>query len=272
MNSAMLPALHDRWPVEPLRQALTPLLPGLTVEVLASIDSTNEELMRRSHAGRTEPCLLVAERQSAGRGRLGRQWHSDDPQGPLNLTFSLGLPLTPKDWSGLSLAVGLSLAQSLHPQIRLKWPNDLWWHERKLAGILLETVSWGNMGPSRYVVIGVGLNIHKPAVAGLATEPAGLAELLPGVTAAQALERLARPLVQAIARFEQQGFAPLQADFNARDALAQLAVNLSDGLQGIALGVDATGALQVQTASGVQRVLSSEVSVRPMRASGAPAA
>ena len=258
-------AVH--WPAEDIWQAVAPLLPGFTVEALPSIDSTNEELMRRSHAGQTEPCLLVAEQQSAGRGRLGRQWHSVTQQGPVNLTFSLGLPLAPKDWSGLSLAVGLSLAQSLHPEIRLKWPNDLWWQDRKLAGILLETVSWGGVGPSRYVVIGVGLNIHRPTLAGLATEPAGLVELLPGIDAARALSQLALPLVQTIQTFEAQGFAPFQADFNARDALAQAAVNLSDGLQGIALGVDATGALRLQTAPGVvQRVISAEVSVRPQHA------
>ena len=260
--------LPARWPTEHIWQVLSPLLPGFTIEILPSIDSTNEELMRRAHAGRSEPCLLVAEHQNAGRGRLGRQWHSGTQQGPLNLTFSLGLPLAPKDWSGLSLAVGLSLAQSLHPGIRLKWPNDLWWHDRKLAGILLETVSWGSTGASRYVAIGVGLNIHKPTLAGLATAPAGLEEILPGIDAGGALGRLIVPLVQAIQRFEERGFAPFQAAFNARDALAQVSVNLSDGLQGMARGVDPTGALLVQTAQGLQRVISSEVSVRPLRIPG----
>ena len=87
-----------------------PLLPGFTVEVVPEVDSTNSELMRRARAGRTEPVLLVAERQSAGRGRLGRSWNSK--QGD-SLMFSLGLPLAPADWSGLSLAVGVSLAESL---------------------------------------------------------------------------------------------------------------------------------------------------------------
>ena len=68
--------------------------------------------MRRARAGRTEPVLLVAEQQTAGRGRLGRGWHSGAGD---SLTFSLGLPLAPADWSGLSLAVGVSLAESLHP-------------------------------------------------------------------------------------------------------------------------------------------------------------
>ena len=262
---AVSPSPVTLGPCEAIWQSVAPLLPGFTVEVLAEIDSTNEELMRRAHSGCYAPVLLLAEHQSAGRGRLGRQWlGSRSAQGPGTLTFSLGLPLAPKDWSGLSLAVGLSLAQSLHPDILIKWPNDLWWHGRKLAGILIETTSWGQAGHSPYVVIGIGLNIACPLVAGLSTEPAGLIELLPGIQAAQALQRVATPLVQAIQRFEQCGFAPFQADFNARDALAQRAVTLSDGMQGLAQGVDRVGALQVLTNAGLQRVTSSEVSVRPL--------
>src|SRR5450830_805677 len=100
-------------------------LPGFAVEVLAQIDSTNSELMRRARAGRLEPVLLVAEQQTAGRGRLGRQWFSEEGATSVgaqaSLTFSIGLPLAPADWSGLSLAVGVSVVQSLHPDLRLKW-------------------------------------------------------------------------------------------------------------------------------------------------------
>ena len=254
-----------RWPAEAIWQAVAPALPGFTVEVLPEVDSTNSELMRRARAGRLEPVLLVAEQQTAGRGRMGRQWHSGTQatgQRGQPLTFSLGLNLAPADWSGLSLAVGLSVAQSLHPDIRLKWPNDLWWHDRKLAGILIETVNWGEASASRYVVIGVGINLQTPDAAGLSTAPVGLRELLPDVDAAQALLRMAAPLVQSVQRFEAHGFVPFQKAFNTRDALAQLPVTLSDGLQGVAQGVDATGALLVAGAQGVQRITSAEVSVR----------
>ena len=259
------------WPCEAIWEAVAPMLPGFTVEVLPQVDSTNTELMRRARSGRLEPVLLVTEQQTAGRGRLGRQWLSDAEQvgrAPTALTFSLGLNLAPADWSGLSLAVGLSVAQSLHPDIRLKWPNDLWWHDRKLAGILIETANLSEAGAGRYVVIGVGINIHAPAAQGLSTVPMGLTELLPGVNAAQALGRIAAPLVRTVQAFEARGFAPFQAAFNACDALTQVPVTLSDGLQGVAQGVDATGALLVQTAQGVQRVTSSEVSVRPQSRPG----
>ena len=236
-------ALPLRWPAEAIWEAVAPMLPGFTVEVLPELDSTNSELMRRARAGCTEPVLLVTERQTAGRGRMGRQWHSG--AGPAALTFSLGLNLAPADWSGLSLVVGLSVAQSLHADIRLKWPNDLWWRDRKLAGILIETANWGKVNASPYVVIGVGTNLQTPDAAGLSTAPAGLRELLPDIDAAQALLRIAAPLVQAVQRFEAHGFASFQNAFNARDALAQLPVTLSDGLQGVAQGVDASGALLV---------------------------
>ncbi len=264
-DAAVMPSDTLHWPAEAIWEAVSPLLPGFTVEVLPSVDSTNEVLMRRAQAGHTAPCLLVAQRQTAGRGRLGRVWHSQTQQGPVNLTFSLGLSLAPKDWSGLSLAVGLSLAQSLHPDILLKWPNDLWWRDRKLAGVLIETANLSQTTGARFVVIGIGLNIHTPDTAGMATAPAGLLELLPAVDAGQALGRIALPLVQTILQFELQGFAPFQAAFNARDALARQDICLSDGGRGVACGVDASGALLLQTAQIVQRVISAEVSVRPLR-------
>ena len=243
-------------------------LPGFGVERVAQIDSTNTELMRRARTGRLEPVLLVAEQQSAGRGRLGRHWFSGagTGAGAPALTFSLGLPLSPSDWSGLSLAVGVSIAQSLHPDLRLKWPNDIWWQERKLAGILIETTS---LGERRYLVVGVGINIKQPQTAGLATAPAWLQELLPDIDTMQALQRVAAPLLAAIQTFEQHGFLPFQTLFNKRDALGGREVSLSNGSAGTAQGVDAVGALCVQTAQGLEKISSSEVSVRPLALNGA---
>lgn len=243
--------------MEPLRQALTPWLRGVQVECVHEIDSTNSELMRRARTGSQIPTLLVAERQTAGRGRMGRVWHGRAGDA---LTFSLGLPLAPRDWSGLSLAVGLSLAQSLHPQVMIKWPNDLWWQQRKLAGILVEACTQGGHS---YVVIGVGLNLAVPEQTDLRTPAAGLNDIRPGLDAQLALLCLAPALTQALLRFEQEGFAPLRADFLARDALTGERLVLSDGRTGLAGGIDERGALLVHTAQGVQAVSSAEISVRP---------
>jgi BirA family transcriptional regulator, biotin operon repressor / biotin---[acetyl-CoA-carboxylase] ligase len=259
------------WPAEGIWEAVVPSLPGFTVEVLPQIDSTNTELMRRAKAGQLDPVLLVAERQTAGRGRLGRQWHSQATgAGSIeSLTFSLGLPLAPVNWSGLSLAVGVSVAQSLHPDLRLKWPNDIWLQDRKLGGILIETGSFGDV---RYVVIGVGINVAARDAAGLSTPPAWLAEVQPDMDAGQALQEIAAPLVRAVQTFEAQGFAAFQARFNALDMLAGRTVTCSDGTTGEALGADGTGALLVRTPSGLRTITSAEVSVRPMTTVNPPGA
>lgn len=245
---------------EALRQQLDALLPGVAVETIAEIDSTNTELMRRARGGRLAPVLLVAERQTAGRGRLGRQWLGEPGA---SLTFSLGLPLAPPDWSGLSLAVGVAVAEALHPAVQLKWPNDLWVQDRKLGGILIETAAPPDGGPSRFTIVGVGLNLAPRDPPGYATPPFGLRELLPHAVAGAVLQQVAAPVLQAVLGFEQFGFAPFQARFQARDALAGRPVRLSDGTAGSAHGVDGQGALLVHTAAGMKAVSTAEVSVRP---------
>jgi BirA family biotin operon repressor/biotin-[acetyl-CoA-carboxylase] ligase len=246
------------WPAEAIWESVAPSLPGFTVEILPEIDSTNSELMRRARGGQLEPILLVAEHQTAGRGRLGREWV--DAGALTSLTFSLGLPLAPVDWSGLSLAVGIAVASTLHPQLRLKWPNDIWLGERKLGGILIETVSVGEV---RYAVIGVGINMHLPTETGLRTPPAGLVELQADAQAPQVLDRLMSPLVRAVQRFAREGFGPLRQTYHVLDLLYGCEVACSDGLTGTARGVDASGALLVHTAGGLKKIASAEVSVRP---------
>ena len=258
--------------------AVAPTLPDFSVEVVEAIDSTNTELMRRARAGDVAPVLLVAERQTAGRGRLGRPWQSaqDDAAQPLSLTFSIGLPLAPRDWSGLSLAVGASVAESLDPGglagIRIKWPNDLWTgDDRKLAGILIETasaVAAGQRGAAasaamRHLVIGIGVNIGPRSAAGLRAPPAWLHEWQPASNAADALRAIAAPLVRDVVAFGASGFAPFASRFAARDALRGREVEFSDGTTGRCEGVGASGELRVATADGLRAVTSSEVSVRP---------
>ena len=271
-----------RWPAEAVWEAVAPLLPGFTVEVLPSIDSTNTELMRRARAGQTEPTLLVAEQQTAGRGRLGRVWQSDVGA---SLMLSLGLPMAPRDWSGLSLAVGVSVAESLQPtlpplepgqppRIGLKWPNDLWLSgDRKLGGILVETASFvapqaAHPAPAhgtaaRYVVVGIGINVLPRSGEGMSMPPGSLQDVEPGLDAPAALLRIVPPLVAMLQGFEACGFAPVQPRFAARDVLQGRPVTLSDGQTGTAHGVAEDGALLVHTAQGMQTVTSAEISVRP---------
>lgn len=273
-----------RWDAPGLQQALQPLLPGLAVEVVAQIGSTSTELLARARTARPDalsPALLVAEQQTAGRGRQGKTWHSGIGDA---LTFSLALPLQMADWSGLSLAVGLALADALdppdpadadaQPRLGLKWPNDLILLDdggraphigRKAGGILIETVQ---VGTQRVAVIGIGLNLRPLPAAeappGLAWGRAALQELQPGLDAPAALACVLPPLAQALRGFAQHGFAPLQPGFARRDVLAGRHVTTTlPGLPvGLADGVDASGTLWLHTVDGRRPVASGEVSLQ----------
>ena len=259
-----------RWYPEDLWQHTAPVLPGFTVEVLPRIDSTNTELMRRARAGQTEPILLIAEDQTAGKGRQGRPW-SNAPGS--SLMCSLALPLAPRDWSGLSLAVGVAMAQALQPtdpnaalRIGLKWPNDLWLLDapgrgRKLGGVLIETVA---VGERRMTVVGTGLNVRRqPLGQELSSGFACLQELAPDIDAPQALRRVAVPLVRALKTFEAQGLVPFLAAYRRRDLLAgQTITTTFPGVpEGVAEGIDEHGAQRVR-AGQVHTLVSGEVSVR----------
>ena len=258
------------WDAETLWQDLEPRAPGLSVEVLAETGSTNTLLLERGRQGLDAPCLLVAECQTAGRGRLGRPWWSQPGQA---LTFSLGLKLAPADWSGLSLAVGLALAEALGERIGLKWPNDLWLRgeDRKLGGILIEVAPLAvptTRPGERWVVVGAGLNVARlpegqASADTFRTGYACLQEFEPDLTAPQLLHRVARPLLDAVLAFESTGLAPLLSRYAARDVLAGRAVS-AGALTGMACGLSADGTLQLRDAQGTVHALhSGEVSVRP---------
>ncbi len=289
-----MPEQSLQWGAEALWQQLEPLLPGLSVEVVHSTISTNTALLDRARVvqeseleagnvqvrrsvesaafGRravdVQPCLLVAENQIGGRGRQGRAWKSAPGS---SLTFSLSLPLASSDWSGLSLAVGVALADALDAtpgslRIGLKWPNDLWLvaegqEGRKLGGVLIETVA---AGPQRLVVIGVGLNILPFGADDFASGFGAIQELAPTSTAPSVLAQVIVPLVHALKRFEAEGFAAFAAGFAARDLLCGRAVRTTqaDAIDGVAQGVSEHGELLVQTDAGLKRVSSGEVSVR----------
>lgn len=271
---------HGSWGTQALWEQLSPLLPGLSIEVVDRLGSTNAALVDRlreasrgardAHgrglrADDLRPTLLVAIDQTQGRGRLGRNWQSS---AGASLTFSLSMPLDRADWSGLSLAVGVAIAGAFDPAgsvIGLKWPNDLWLRQgealgRKVGGILIEAMG---IGDHRMAVIGVGLNVQPVHMAEAA---ASLSEMDPQLTPQAALSRLMPPLVRALLGFEREGFAGFEAAYAQRDLLRGGQVVTTDAAcpRGEAIGVDADGALQVRDEGGqVHRIVSGEVSVRP---------
>ena len=264
------------WNAGALQHALQAPLPGVRVIALDSVDSTSTWVHDALRRGDAPALLVVARAQTRGRGRNGHVWQSV-PEA--SLTFSLGLPLAPVDWSGLSLAVGVALADAIEPlavdgpgtvpRLQLKWPNDLWLADgdgawRKLGGILVETVT---VGADRACVVGIGLNVlHSATLPGLASGYACVQELDPTCTAPDVLARVALPLVAALRRFERDGLAPFATAFARRDLLRGHTVSTSMRAvpQGVADGVDACGALRVRHAGEVVLVHSGEVSVRPV--------
>lgn len=235
------------------------------VDVLAECDSTNARLLARAEAGAAAGTVVAAERQTAGRGRLGRTWYSDPGAG---LTFSL-LWRFPSGTAlgGLSLAAGVAVAEALQdrdlPGVALKWPNDVLLEGRKLGGILVELAS----GVRDAAVIGIGLNLRLPA---------GLPEDLRAVSAAlergwdrnELLADLLLALRKVLEDFAGEGFATLRPRWLALNAHAGLPVQVLSGygqpVVGRCIGIADDGALLLETPSGVQRIISGDVSLRPV--------
>ncbi len=251
-----------------LLEGLGTVRDALTVEIRREVDSTNAELLRQAAQQARTGTVLVAEWQTAGRGRLGRRWVSGLGDA---LTFSLlwrfdaGLNAL----AGLSLAVGVAIVRALNTlgvhDAGLKWPNDVMTPQGKLAGILIE--AQGDMlGPSA-VVIGVGLNLRLPSLAALAQieQPvSGLAQLHAALPRREiVLAALLRALVDVLQQFSREGFAQLGAEWQGCHVFQDrgVRVNLPDGrsISGIARGVMPGGELCLETAEGLRYLNSGEV-------------
>ena len=270
------------WPVQMLDAArIRAALPSPWVrslgmlEVHGELDSTSSELQRRL-ATAADMSMVLAESQTAGRGRRGRSWLS--PPG-LNLYLSCLKRFEPgfAALSGLSLAIGVMLLRALEELgvagAGLKWPNDVLAAAGhgvpgKLAGILVE-LSGEYQGPCA-AVIGVGLNLRlTPALHRQAGQPAcDLASLTAGAPPDR--NRVAAVLVAALAhglyQFEREGFAAFVADYARHDLLRDQTLQVSGApgrFEGIGAGVDARGALQVRMSDGsLRRIDSADVTVR----------
>jgi len=256
--------------------ALLESLPGLPAGRFAIItrdecDSTSSELLRRADQGAPAGTVVIADRQSAGRGRRGRTWLSAPAA---SLTFSLLWRFSgpPGRLSGLSLAVGVALARGLESlgasAIRLKWPNDVLLERdgdfAKLAGILVELASDRH---GTQAVIGIGVNLQAPRAA-LPQPAAGLDQVLtPLPDRHLILAAILRELGVVLEAFAVDGFSVAKMDWQRRHAWQGLAVRLlaDDGTvaDGICQGVDDDGALLLATAAGVHRIFSGDVSLRP---------
>ena len=241
------------------------------IEILPVIDSSNRYLMAAASQGIPSGTVVLAEQQTAGRGRLGRTWLS--PFG-CNIYCSLlwRFSLASNVLSGLGIVIAVALARSLSvyvEDIKIKWPNDIFWHQQKLAGILLEMQGEAN-GPAA-VVIGIGLNVNMPESSGQQIDQpytdlhsACGKNLSRNVLAAQFIEQL----VLAIQEFEVQGLGNFVTNWSQWDMLLDRPVEFAmanQTISGVSRGIDASGALRLESDGVVKSYMAGEVSlIKPL--------
>ena len=259
-----------------LRSVLAPDVAArlATLDVFTELESTNRHLLAAPPPSPGTLRVCIAEYQTAGRGRRGRRWST--PLGA-GLCLSVGWQFAdaPAELSALTLAVGVVvrrvLARVAGVEIALKWPNDLVWDERKLGGILLELTAEGQGGC--HVVAGIGINVALPPelLPSLSDWPRGAVDLAtaargtPPPRAALAIA-LIEELTELFASYAETGFHSYRDDWRAADYLRGRAVVLDEAaghVTGTALGIEADGALLIETAPGARRrVIAGDVSVR----------
>jgi BirA family biotin operon repressor/biotin-[acetyl-CoA-carboxylase] ligase len=242
------------------------------LDTVWTVGSTNTVLLERANPPVGSSEALLAEYQTAGRGRRGRNWVAP-PGGSICLSLSWMFGEVPRDLSALGLVVGVCALRALQhlgvDRVRLKWPNDLLVEDRKLGGILIELRA-ETAGPA-CVVIGIGLNValgasllEKVVTMGLAPvdlATAGLKERARNAVAAGLITSFVRGLLE----FERDGLKPFVREWMEADALRGRPVTVTGAetsAKGVARGIDLDGALLVETPQGLLRFISGDVSVR----------
>jgi BirA family biotin operon repressor/biotin-[acetyl-CoA-carboxylase] ligase len=243
-----------------------------SLELLFEVDSTNTRLLGSAPPPQGTADVCIAELQHAGRGRLGRRWIAPFGGG---IAMSLGWACSDvvRTLPALSLGVGVAVSRALTRAgaqgISLKWPNDIWFKDRKLGGVLIELR--GEAGGPAHVVIGVGVNLLLPDEARREIEAGGTAAAAVSDACRQPPSRnlvagaILDELLSMLLQYERYGFAAFRDAWTALDGLngrpAQVIVG-QNAVFGIARGVDADGALLLETADRVQRFVSGEASLR----------
>lgn len=237
------------------------------IHISDSIDSTNAEALRAVDRGEAAPFLVLAERQTSGRGRRGRRWASPFAE---NIYYSLVLRIDGgmRQLEGLSLVVGLAVLQTLRglgiSGAGLKWPNDVLVGQKKIAGILLELV--GDPADVCHVVLGVGINVNMQM-----TDEVDQQWTSMRLESGKAFDRnhlvaeLGQMLQFYLKRHQEGGFPAIQAEWEHNHLWQGRAVSLIAGvnrIDGEVLGIDSQGALRLKV-DGVEKVFSGgELSLR----------
>ena len=239
------------------------------LEIHQIIESTNTHLMQQMTDGLVSGRVCLAEKQTGGRGRRGRVWvspYAGSVYMSVTQVFQRGAVST----EGLSLAVGVLVADALAKfgvaDIQLKWPNDIYWQGKKLAGILLELV--GDAAGECAVVVGLGLNVNLPRSASDEIDQAwsDLQSIVNAkVSRSELVAQLVNSLLPALSNYETDGCESYLQRWAELDFLKGSRVSAATGdssVVGVAKGVNERGALVIETLLGPQVVNGGEVSVR----------
>ncbi|MDQ6955350.1 MAG: biotin--[acetyl-CoA-carboxylase] ligase [Mariprofundaceae bacterium] len=238
---------------------------GKNIQHFETLDSSNREAMRQAEGGAIEGTVIFTDCQTAGRGRLGRTWHT--VQNALAFSMVLRPPLAPEKVPQLSLLTAVALQQALCQycdHIRIKWPNDLLIHGAKVSGILTEMRA--EPGLVHAVVVGIGINLTLPDQGW----PKDIAQTVTDLQSHSkyALSRLqcAAAVLNAMDRWYQiyleQGFSPIQQAWWQAHAASGQNVRVHHGstyIEGLAEALDDDGALLLATQHGLQRIISGEL-------------
>lgn len=235
-------------------------------------ESTSSLLLQRAEMGAPSGSVIVADRQTAGRGSRGRSWAAT-PESSLTFSLLWRFECELFHLAGLSLAVGVAVVHALEAcgasGVSLKWPNDILYKDGKLGGILVDVQSDDD---SSFAVIGIGLNLRVPEnvePTDFALPPAALDGMLSQLPERHDLfAKLLVELVRVHDQFAQGGFAALRTEWQAHNAWQDRPVRLlrEGGVEkeGICRGADDDGALLVETAAGIERCLSGDLSMRAL--------
>ena len=255
-------------PIQLLDEAkIHSMLPAGRVNVLPVIDSTNQYLLDRiGELSSGDAC--VAEYQQAGRGRRGRKWFS--PFGSnLYLSMYWKLDQGPAAAMGLSLVIGIVMAEVLQrlgaEDVRVKWPNDLYLKDRKLAGILVELT--GKTGDAAQLVIGAGINLkmREPEADTISQGWINLQEAGVNIDRNELTAMLLKELRAALLHFENEGLAPFISRWRGLDNFLDRPVKLLIGdqeIHGIERGIDQQGALLLEQDGIIKPYIGGEISLR----------
>lgn len=247
--------------------------PRVSLEIYGEVASTNQHLLDASGSEPGNLSVCLAESQSAGRGRRGKVWYSPLYAG-LYLSAGWQFHQIPSGLTALTLAVGVIIRRVIQAEadlhVKLKWPNDLIWEGRKLGGILVEAKK--TQDSPCYVVVGIGLNVAFPKL-GSGESPkwrAGAVDLYEAVAGnlpsrAALVSALIEALLKLLENYGDTGFLPYHGEFMEADFLKGRVVELEDSkgsVFGRAVRVEPDGFLLLETARGMHRVSTGDISVR----------